>query len=480
MRTAELLIGGHFVGGVCDQTTPKQVVKDPFDGSTVGVAAEGGRQELLGCIEAAHEAFGSWRNSPRHARQKLLRDIAGKVRERANELSDILTREVGKPISWSRGEVSRLALTFDYAADLLSTWGVAQLPVDMDPRGEGYRCFVDRFPVGVVFCITPYNWPYNLAAHKIAPALATGNTVVLKPSPQSSISTLTMARLIHEAGCPPGVVNAWNGDTPLVAEALHDPRVKIVSFTGSEAVGWQIKEATPGKKVSLELGGDASAVVMPDADLDWAVKRIVSGGYGYAGQVCISIQHVLIHRSVYEEAVDKLTKATDACPTGDPKLEDTVCGPLISESAVRRVTQWVDEARSAEAKVLAGGGVEGNVMRPTLLEAVPDGTKLSTEEVFGPVLTVRPFDDLDEAIERVDRSRFGIHCGIFTQNIRWAEDAYRRLDVGAVIVDDYPTLRFDNMPYGGQRRSGFGREGLAYAMDEYTEPKAMVVRVRPL
>jgi acyl-CoA reductase-like NAD-dependent aldehyde dehydrogenase len=476
MTHCELLIDGFFIGGPCDQATGKQVVRAPFDGHIVGTAAEGGFTELRGCVDAAHEAFQTWRRSPRRERQRLLRNIASLVRERREELVDLLTHEVGKPIVWSRGEVDRLTLTFDLAADEVSWYGLEAMPVDFDPRGDGVRCTVERFPLGVVFCIVPYNWPFNLAAHKIAPALATGNTVVLKPSPLAPLSTLTLARLIHEAGCPPGVINAWNGPTQAVEKVLPDPRIKMLSFTGSVPVGWSLKEKFADRRIVLELGGDASVIVAADADLEWATKRIIAGGYGYAGQVCIAVQHVLVERAVYDGMRQRLTEATLTCPTGDPTDEATVCGPLINEAAAEKVQAMVEEAVTAGATVLAGGKRSGALYQPTLVENVPSSTCLAHEEVFGPVLTLQPFDHFADTVARVNASPYGIQAGVFTRDPDQAEFAFRELQVGGVVINDYPTLRFDNMPYGGVKRSGFGREGVRYAMDEMTEPKTLLVR----
>lgn len=475
---AEMLVDGFFVGGPCDQAVGKQVVRAPFDGKIVGTAAEGGWSELKACIDAAHEAYQAWRFSPRHRRQTLLRQIAGLVRERSAELAELLTLEVGKPITASRGEVSRLALTFDYAADLVSTHGLEAIPIDTDPRGIEYRCTVERFPAGPIFCIVPYNWPYNLTAHKVAPALATGNTVIVKPSPLAPISTLTLCRLIHEAGCPPGVVNAWNGHHSHVQKALADPRIRMLSFTGSASVGWNLKASMPDRKVTLELGGDASVIVCADADLDWAAKRIVAGGFSYAGQICISIQHVLADRRIYEDLRARLIALTESCPSGDPMLEATVCGPLITAEAVERIMAMVDEAAANGGNVVVRGSQTGLVVHPTLIENVPSNVALSCEEAFGPVLTLAPFDVFEDAIANVNSSQYGIHTGVFTTSIADAETAYRKLEVGGVIINDYPTLRFDNMPYGGSKRSGFGREGVRYAMDEMTEPKTLLIRAQ--
>jgi acyl-CoA reductase-like NAD-dependent aldehyde dehydrogenase len=344
----------------------------------------------------------------------------------------------------------------------------------MDPRGDGYRCTVERFPVGPILCIVPYNWPFNLAAHKLAPALATGNTILLKPSPLAPLSTLALARLIHEAGCPPGVLNAVSAPPEAFEQIAQDPRVKMLSFTGSPAVGWKLKKLLGDKRVTLELGGNASAIVHEDADLEWATKRIVAGGYGYAGQVCIAVQHVLGHDAVYEDLRKSLIEATNACPCGDPMDEKTVCGPMISSEAADKVQDWIDEALKSGAKPIAGGGRDGNVLRPILLEEVPQDARMANEEVFGPVLTLRRYQTIDEAIALVNAPAYGIHTGVFTHDIRIAERAYQELDVGGVIINDYPTLRFDNMPYGGVKQSGFGREGVRYAMDEMTEPKTLL------
>ncbi|RYG25072.1 aldehyde dehydrogenase family protein [bacterium] len=469
----ELLIDGHFVGGPCDQATAKEVIKAPWDGSVVGVAAEGGFPELRGCVDAAAAAFDTWRFSPRHQRQKLLRRIAQLVRERSEELARLLCREVGKPITMARGEVARLAVTFDIAADLLATWGLEARPADLDTRGENVRIAVERVPQGVIFGIVPYNWPFNLAAHKLAPALASGNTVVLKASPLAPLCTLELGRIVHEAGCPPGVLNVWNGPTADVERVLDDPRIAMLSFTGSEKVGWRLKQRLWDRPVTLELGGDAMAIVMPDADLDRAAKLIALSGYGYAGQVCISTQHVLVQRLVYDDFRERLAEETRNCPTGDPEDDATVCGPLITPEAAEKTQRMID---ASGGTLVAGGGREGALLRPTLLENVALTTELATEEAFAPVLTLSPFEEFDQAAKRVNGSRFGIHAAVFTKDLTIAEAAFRTLNVGGVVINDSPSLRFDVMPYGGVRRSGFGREGVREAMDEMTTPKTMVVR----
>lgn len=477
MVHAELLIDDFFVGGPCDQSVGKAVIRAPYDGALVGTAAEGGLSELRASVDAAHNAFPAWRDTPRHERQALLRRVAALVRERREEFVDLLTREVGKPVVWSRGEVERLAITFDAAADALASFGQESIPLDLDPRGKGMRGIVERFPLGVIFCIVPYNWPFNLTAHKLAPALATGNTVVVKPSPLAPITTLALVRLIHEAGCPPGVINAWNGHPSLAQRVLvEDKRIRMLSFTGSAAVGWKLKELLPTRKVALELGGNASVILDVHGHAELAISRIVSGAFGYAGQVCIAVQHALFPSYRYDETREGLIAAVQECPYGDPSLESTVCGPMISIEAADKVWSMVEEAVAGGAKVLVGGRGEGTMMPPTLVENVPDDCRLANEEVFGPVLTVESYDFFEDAIARVNRSKYGIHAGVFTEDADNAELAFRRLEVGGVVINDFPTLRFDALPYGGVKQSGFGREGVRYAMEEMTETKTLVVK----
>jgi acyl-CoA reductase-like NAD-dependent aldehyde dehydrogenase len=475
MVIGELLIGGQFFGGACDQTFSRTVVKSPYSDKVIGAAAEGGAGELNLAIHSATEAYKSWRHSSRNERRKLLRRISALVIQRQGELASLLVDEIGKPIVWAEAEVARLALTFEYAADLLLTWGVEAIPVDPDPRGARHTCIAERFPRGPIFCMAPYNWPFNLVAHKIAPAIASGNSVVVKTSPLAPLSTLQLGRLINEAGAPAGLVNVWNGPDRYIAAALQDPRVAMLSFTGSARVGWILGQVAD-RPVLLELGGDAFAIVEADAGLEWAVKRTVAGSFGYGGQVCISIQHVLVHEKIYKRFKEALIQATLACPTGDPALRETVCGPVINDTAVRRIEEMVREAIQLGAKPLVQGKIEGNLVFPTLLEDVPTEAALMREEVFGPVVTLSPYANLDEAISIANRSQYGIQTGLFTHDVRNIERAFRNLETGGLVVNDYPTLRFDNFPYGGVKRSGFGREGVTYAMDEMTQPKVLLTR----
>lgn len=471
----ELLINGFFLGGPCDSSVGKEISRSPWDGSVVGTYAEGGLNEARTAIECAHAAFQTWRRSPRHERIRLLRRTAELIQERESELADLACQEIGKPIRWATAEVVRLRRTFEFAANELQTFGLEQLPADLDPRGEGARLTVERVPRGVVFCIVPYNWPYNLAAHKIAPALTTGNSVVVKPSGQAALCTLALCRLLHDAGFPPGTVNAVAMPGKIAEKAIEHPEVASISFTGSPEVGWGLKQKFWDRHVTLELGSDSRAIVLEDADLDWAARRCAEGAYGYAGQVCISVQHVRVARGVYEDFRDRLVRATQATPFGDPALHETVCGPMISASTADRFEAAVDEAVTRGAKVLVRGARQGTLIPPVLLEDVPVGCRLSSEEAFGPVACLSAFDSDEEAVREHNASRFGIQTGLFTNSLARAEYFYQELQTGGLIVNDYPTLRLDHMPYGGVKQSGFGREGIRYAMEDLTEPKSLLV-----
>lgn len=471
-----MLVDGHFLGGPCDQATGKQVVRSPWDGRVVGTAAEGGWSEMNGALDAATEALTNWRASSSETRQAILRRVAALVRERREELAQLLIDEIGKPFRWAEGEVNRLAITFDLASAELDNWGYQTESLDYDARGRDYDAGWQRDPVGVVLAIVPYNWPFNLTAHKVAPALAAGNTVVLKPSAQASLCTLTLVRLMHEAGVPPGVVNAVHVPGPVAEKAALDPRVQMVSFTGSPAVGWKLKVLLPRKKVSLELGGNAFAIVDETADLDWAVERIVAGKFGYAGQICISVQNVLAHQPIYEQFREKLAVQASRCTFGDPALSETVCGPLISIDAAKRVEQVVHEALNMGARELVPFERENTLVKPTVLENVPTAAAAFCEEIFGPVLTLGSYGETSDALSALNNGKYGIHVGYFSNDEAKINQMIRDAQVGGVVINDYPTLRFDGLPYGGVKESGSGREGVRFAMEEMSELKSLVRR----
>lgn len=476
MIHAELLINGFLIGGPCDGSIGKEVVRNPYDGSVVGSAAEGGFAELRTCIDAADMAFQTWRSSRPHERAALLSRIANLVEDRKEELADLLVREIGKPIDLARGEVDRTAVTSYTAAHEAEALRDIPVPLTHDIRGGAYSASVRRAPRGVVFGIVPYNWPYNLTAHKVAPAIAAGSTIVIKPSPLAPISTLSLLRLIHDAGCPAGVVNGWNGAVPAVSRAIADPKVKTISFTGSDAVGWALKERYWDRHVVLECGGDATAIVFPDADLETATKRIAVGAFAYAGQICISVQHVLVHRSIADEFLTLLREQTASLGVGDPSVAGVVSGPMISVDAAKKIIELIEDAKRVGGRVLVGGERTSTMVKPTILTDVPSVARVRNEEAFGPVLVVTVFDRREEAWSFVNQSKFGIHAGVFTDDPRLQAEAADQLEVGGVVVNDVPTVRFDALPYGGERRSGFGREGVRWAMEEFTYPKSIVER----
>lgn len=474
MLHRELLVAGYLVSG--SSTEP---VVSPWDARQIGTASVGGRHETEAALEVADRASTSWRRSSVRERQGLLRRVAELLRGQSEALARLLVDEIGKPITLARGEILRAALTFDLAADELTRPSGEILPADFDARGDNVTVRTGRFPVGVVLCITPYNWPFNLAAHKVAAALAAGNTVVVKVPTLAPLCGLALGHILDEVGCPPGVANVVHCSNELAEAMVKDARVSLVSFTGSERIGRHIQATVPHKPVLLELGGDAYALVGPDADLEAAAKKTALSAYGYAGQVCISTQHVRCHESVFADFRDLLVRECEEAVTGDPGDEATVCGPLINSSAADRVLEWFDEAEAGGAKILAGGHRSGNTVWPTLLADVPPGVKVSTEEVFGPVATLAPFETWSEAFAMANASRFGLQAGVFTSDIDVAEAAFQYLEVGGVVVNDSPSLRFDNMPYGGDKESGNTREGLRYAIDAMTRQRVQVMRHTP-
>lgn len=477
MLHRELLIEGTFLGGVCDQGTSKEVVRDPWSGSVVGTYAESGPEEVEFAVVAAARAM--QHPFPLSERKALLHRIAERIEEDREFLAGLLTREIGKPITYSLAEVQRCALTFRLAAE--SEAAVPRLEtLDYDPRGKGLRAEIHRLPRGPVLAFTPYNWPLNLAAHKIAPALLAGCPVVLKGSPQAGLSTLSLARLIHECGCPPGFLNTVQCDLRLSEALARDPRFAVVSFTGSPRVGWKIRSETPTPHVILELGGNAFALVGPGADHGAAVEKLGLSAYAYAGQVCISTQHILVHRSEFEAFRDTFVARWEDLEAENPADSSTVCGPLIHEAQAKAVSAMVESACGQGAKLLFGGTLSGNRYSPTALDIQDFGQAqslemaLATEEVFGPVVTLSPIDSIEEGATLVNQSKYAIHTSVFADPDSW-DQASGLLRSPGLLWNEPPTLRFDGLPYGGERQSGFGREGLSYAFESMTYPQSRIL-----
>ncbi len=469
----ELWINGYFLGGPCDTSLSKQVVHSPWDGHIVGVAAEAGTGEVDAAIEATQKAFLPWSRTSAQVRQTVLRRIAQSVQGNAEEWVALLANEIGKPITFARAEVARASRTFELAAQLLDKPDWDSIDVSDDPRANGVRVRARREAIGPIFCITPYNWPVNLAAHKLAPALAAGNTVILKGSPQASLSTLFWGRVLAEAELPDGIVNIINCEPHLAEKVALDDRVKMVSFTGSPKVGWHLKQLCWKKRVLLELGGNAPTYVDEDFDFSSIAKKLVQSAFGYAGQVCISAQNVYAHFDAYEPLLESLVRESSQLKTGDPNLEDTVCGPMISEEAAERVLQCV---QSTQGKIETGGTRNGSLVQPTLISSPNPSDEVVKTEVFGPILTIQRVDVASLAIVEMNRSPYGLQAAVFTNKTDLADKFVKFLQYGGVVINDVPSLRFDAMPYGGVKESGFGREGVRYAFEEMTEWKTVILR----
>ncbi|MEK9136880.1 MAG: aldehyde dehydrogenase family protein, partial [Bacteroidota bacterium] len=390
----------------------------------------------------------------------------------------LITAETGKPITFSRAEVDRSVFTFLYASEEAKRLEGTVLPLDLAVHASNRFGIVQRFPLGVVGAITPFNFPINLVAHKLAPAIAAGNSFVLKPSSNAPLTALTLGEIISNSGYPTEAVNVVPCSGGEAEQLITDKRVKLVSFTGSPAVGWPLKIQAGAKKVVLELGGNAGVIVDKGTDIRSTAKRIAMGAYGNAGQSCIAVQRVYVHKELYRAFLDEFVDDSKATKVGDPNDEATVVGPMIDEAAARKVEEWIGEAVASGARVLCGGRRVGAVLEPTVLVDVRPDMKVSCQEVFAPVATVDPFDSFQQAVEMVNNSEYGLQAGVFTNDLSHLLYAYRQLDVGGVIINDYPTFRIDHMPYGGVKGSGFGREGIKYAIEEMTEPKLLVINAQ--
>jgi glyceraldehyde-3-phosphate dehydrogenase (NADP+) len=466
------------VAGQMVESSRLDEVTNPYDGDVVGRVPLATAEQREAATAAAVEAFEETRAYSRLKRSQICAAIAEGLKKRHRELAETIVAECGKPIQFALGEVTRAVQTFTIAAEEAKRLGGEIVPVDIEPRAEGYTSLYYRFPVGPILGIAPFNFPLNLVAHKLAPAIAAGCTMVLKPPQQAPITSLKLAELCYEAGLPPKAFSVLHSTVEVAEPMVRDDRFKLLSFTGSGAVGWHLKSIAGKKRVVLELGGNAGAIVHSDADIDWAAERSALGGYAYAGQTCISVQRVLVHRSIYDEFCEKLVQRTEALGVGDPTHDDTVVGPLIEEKHVDRVMAWIEEAERGSAKVLTGNRREGPVVWPTVLADTSHDMKVECEEIFGPVITVRPYDDFNAAVKIVNDSVYGLQSGVFTHDIRLIHHAYQNLEVGGVIVNDFPTLRIDNHPYGGVKDSGLGREGVRYSMEELTEVRLLLVDLR--
>jgi acyl-CoA reductase-like NAD-dependent aldehyde dehydrogenase len=469
MEISENLVGGERRGG------DPLLVRNPYDGAIVSEVALARPETVDAAVEAAVRAQPLLAALPRHERAAILERMAAAVTAQAEEIARTIQQESGKPITYARLEASRCADTLRASADAARALAGEEIPLDAARPGDRRLGFTRRFPVGPIVSITPFNFPLNLVAHKVGPAIAAGCANVVKPASATPLSALRLGAIALECGLPPGALNVIACDRRTGQRLVEDERLALLSFTGSAEVGWRMKRDAGKKRVVLELGGNASAIVLADADVDRAAARCAVGGYYQAGQSCISVQRVIAHKDVYARLRDALADRTRATLYGDPAEDATVSGPLIDEGNAERVMTWIDEAKGLGGRVLCGGPRRGAVVPPTLLENVPRTARVVAEEVFGPVIVLDVAASADEAIQLAGATRFGLQCGIFTSDLGAVFRAWDALAVGGLIHDDAPAFRVDLMPYGGTRDSGLGREGPRYAVEEMTEPRLLVL-----
>jgi acyl-CoA reductase-like NAD-dependent aldehyde dehydrogenase len=478
MTIAPVATYGLFVDGRWRADGDIVEIHAPYDGSLIARVTQGKKEHAEASIAAAVKAFGTTRRLPAFERQRVLRQISASMSERKEEFARTLTQEAGKPIKAARVEVDRAIFTFNVAAEESTRIYGEYLPLDWQEFTAGRWGLVRRFPLGPIVGITPFNFPINLVAHKVAPAIAAGCPMVLKPAPQTPLCALLLAECVQQAGWPDGGLNVLPLSNEDAAVLVTDDRIKLISFTGSVPVGWDIKRRAGKKKVVLELGGNAAAIVHGDADLAYAAERCIFGGFAYAGQTCISVQRILVEQSVYGKFTDFLVEGVKQLKTGNPLDESTDIGPLIRESDAIRTANWIEEAVRAGARLLAGGHRHHLMVEPTILTGTKSDMKVNCQEVFGPVVTVEPYQDFDSALRQVNNSSYGMQAGVFTRDAKLLFQAYEELEVGGVIAGDVPSFRIDHMPYGGVKDSGLGREGLRYAIEEMTQPKLLVMNLR--
>ena len=455
-------------------------VKSPFDDSVVaeiGVPTEADVEEAAA---TAAETLKESQHLPIHARSEALDHVSKRLGETIGENAELIAREGGKPLKWATVEATRAVSTFRWASEVIRHGDDEMMRLDTEASLGSRVGLLRRFPVGPVLGITPFNFPLNLVAHKVAPALGVGAPIVVKPASATPIGSLRLAEFFAETDLPKGMYQVLPVRSSVADQMARDDRYRKISFTGSADIGWYLKGLDPKKRVTLELGGNAGVIVHADADLDLAAKRIAFGGYYQAGQSCISVQRVLVQSEVYEDFAARLVKEVESLKVGDPMDPTVDVGPVIQRSEVERIDTWVKEAVSQGAEVLTGGTADGPFFAPTLLSDVTPEMKVCREEIFGPVVTISPYQTFEEALARVNDSKFGLQAGVFTNDINRAFQAHRELEVGGIIINDQSAFRADQMPYGGSKDSGFGREGLRFAMEEMTEPRIMVLSHVPL
>ncbi|WP_313891693.1 aldehyde dehydrogenase family protein [Psychrobacillus sp.] len=456
-------------------------VLNPYTQEKIGHILCANKNEVIQAVENAHDVFQhTMKKMPAHKRSQILRNAAVLLEKRSEEFAELLTLEAGKPIVEARGEVGRAIQVLYFAAEGTKNLHGQQIVLDNAIGGEQQFGFSMRIPIGVVAAITPFNFPLNMALHKIAPAIAAGNTIVLKPAEKTPFSAVALYKLLREAGLPAGALNIIQGTGQELGESLvTHPLVRKVTFTGSGVVGWKINEMAKGKKVTLELGSNAPNIVFGDADINNAVSSILMGGYTFAGQACVSAQRIFVHTSVYEEFLGKLTEKVSQLKMGNPKEESTQLGPMITLAAAEKAESWIQEAVQSGAVIRTGGNRNGTFLEPTILDQVDFDMKVVCAEVFAPIIAVMPFDTEEEVIAYANDSRYGLQAGVFTNNINLAMRMAEALETGGVWINEVSVKRYDHIPYGGVKESGIGKEGIHYAIEEMTDLKFIGMKILP-
>jgi len=472
MKDYKLLINGLWEDGHIIKE-----FKSPYDQEVFAAIHFADKQQVQKAIHSAHNAFEKTKSLSSFERHEILTHISSEIKRRKEELAESITLSAGKTIASSRVETDRAANTFQVAAEEAKRQEGEIIPLDWSPQTKKRWGLIRRFPIGVVAGITPFNFPLNLVAHKIAPAIASGNPVIIRPASQVSITSLLLGEIISESGLPEGGINIVPCGYEEASPLLEDERVKKVTFTGSPEIGWALKKQAFKKKVTLELGGNAAVIIEPDTDMDFALSRTLLGAFSYSGQICISIQRIFLHENIYDRFMTDFVAATKKLKIGNPLDEDTDIGPMINIGAAQQIEEWVNEAVQKGANLVTGGQRNGTIFEPTILENVKPELRISCQEAFAPVVVVSPYKDFEEALTGVNHSIYGLQAGVFTKDLQKAFHAFDILDVGGVIVNDIPTFRIDHMPYGGVKESGFGREGLKYAIEEMTELKLMAINL---
>lgn len=472
MKQTKLWINGQW-----ESTTDTYEITSPYTGDVIATVAKATPADVERAIDGAQEAFTTFKKMPAYERAEILYRVVEIMRQRKEEFAEILTKEAAKPLSASLAEIDRTIATYQFAAEAAKQLHGETVPMDAAPGGQGRIGYTKRIPLGVISAITPFNFPFNLVAHKLGPAIAVGNTVVLKPATQTPLSAVIMAEVFKEAGLPDGVLQIVTGSGSELSDTLvTHHHVKKVTFTGSSAVGLKLKAKVGLRKMTLELGSNAAVIVEPSTDLDSIMKRCVSGAFGFAGQVCISLQRIYVHASIYEAFTKKFVAETKKLIVGDPAKKETDVSAMIHIGEVARIKGWIEEAESQGATVAYGAEFTERTLSPTVMTNVKAHMKIVCEETFAPIVSIVPYDSLDEAIARVNDSTLGLNAGIYTNQLTDALLAADELEAGSVIVNDIPTFRTDNMPYGGVKMSGYGREGIKYAVEEMTELKFITIQ----